>query len=90
MRRVLPVVFTGLGLVLAGVGTFMFVTGGHDGVLYEASYAPLAIGAESVLRFTGTQAVGAVLAVLGLVLLTAVGGWRLGRRRRRSNGPASA
>ena len=90
MRRVLPVVLTVLGVLLVAVGTSMFVTGGRDGVLFEASYAPLAAGAESVLRFTGTQAVGGALAFLGLVVLTALGGWRLGRRRRRSGGPVSA
>ena len=84
MRRALPVVFTALGVVLVGVGVFLFVTGGHDGVLYEASYAPLTVGAESVLRFTGTQAVGGALTVLGLVVLTALAGWRMGRRVRGS------
>ncbi len=84
MRRVLPAVLTALGVLLVGVGAAMFVAGGPDGVFYEASYAPLAIGAESVRAFSGTQAVGAGLAVLGLILLVALAGWRLGRRERRS------
>ena len=84
MRRVLPKAFTALGLALVGVGAALFVTGGPDGIFYEASYAPLTIGAESVRAFSGTQAVGAALAVLGLLVLVALAGWRMGRRVRHS------
>ena len=81
MRRRLP---PALGVLLVGVGAVMFLTGGPDRV-YEASYAPLGIGTESVRAFSGTQAVGAGLAVLGLLVLVTLAGWRIGRRGRRSS-----
>jgi hypothetical protein len=84
VRPSLPGVLTTLGVVLVVVGAVMFVLGGPDGVFYEASYAPLTIGAESVRAFSGTQAVGAGLAVLGLLVLVALAGWRMGRRARQS------
>ena len=81
MRRVLPVLAGVAGLDLVVVGVVLFRAGGLEGVSYQATYGPLP-DVDSSWAFTGTQAVGAGLVVLGLVVLAALGGWLLGHRGR--------
>jgi hypothetical protein len=70
-----------------------------DRTVYDGSYAPLEPGSayESGLSldfagwtvlWTGGHLLGAVLTVVGLLLLAAVGGWWLGSRRGRPGGAA--
>ena len=98
MRR-LPWLIGALGgvLLLAGVLILALAAPGPGVVVYDGSYAPLAeVGSayESslsltfddppVVAWTARQALGAGLAALGLLVLVALAGWLLGRRR----GPA--
>ncbi|WP_116452892.1 hypothetical protein [Blastococcus litoris] len=102
MRQALPALLAALGaaLVVAGVAVFWRAnTVGWVG--YGGSYAPLEPGSayESRLTlevdrswtvlWTGGHLVGALLLVLGLLVLAATGGWLLGRRSRRGSGGAA-
>jgi hypothetical protein len=78
-------------LVAAGVATFWAATrrGGPGWTAYTGSYAPLEPGepvpvlflGEGGVLWTSMHLVGAALVVLGLLVLAALGGWWLGRRR---------
>jgi hypothetical protein len=91
-----PAVFTaalGLALVVAGVVVFA-VTNRSPADFGWTSYAPLEPGVGGAHRseltlahgdrwtvlWTGGHLTGALLVVLGLLTLAAVGGWLLGRR----------
>ena len=95
MRRGLPSVVAGLGTMLALVGlAVVLASEAEPVVVYEGSYAPLdpeTLDANrSVLErtfdgmviWTGAELVGGALLVMGLLVLTAVGGWVAGRRSR--------
>lgn len=93
MSRALPALVAAAGglLVAAGVAVFWRTNTGRW-VEYGGSYAPLEPGSAYESRLTLTfdrpgtvlwttgHLVGVLLAVLGLVVLAAVGGWWLGRR----------
>jgi hypothetical protein len=104
MRRALPWVLAGLGaaLLVAGIALFWLANTLPSGwAEYSGSYEPLEPGEPrpyasgltpsfeggSVL-WTGQHVLGAVLAVLGLLVLAAVGGWLLGRRAGRRESPS--
>ena len=92
MRRAAPWLLAGLGVLLLVAGAVLFA--GADGVeevVYGGSYEPLPADAySSTLTLTYDDAVvwtpphltGLALAAAGCLLLAAVGGWSLGRRRR--------
>lgn len=96
MRRAAPAVLTTLGGLLVVAGTAVFWrTNTRDATwtAYTGSYAPLVPADEAyesrltlsldggwTVLWTSGHLVGAVLAVLGLLLLTGVAGWWLGRR----------
>ena len=86
---------TGLGTALALVGLAVVLASEAEPVIvYEGSYAPLDAetldGYQSVLElthdgtvtWTGAELAGMGLLVIGLLLLSAVGGWAAGRRSR--------
>jgi hypothetical protein len=93
MRRALPAALGALGgaLLAAGVAVF-WATNTRRWTVYDGSYAPLRPGSayESSLTlgvddgwrvlWTTGHLVGALLAVGGLLVLAATGGWWLGRR----------
>ncbi len=93
MRRAAPWLFAGLGVLLLVAGAVLFAGTGADGVeevVYGGSYEPLPVDAySSTLTLTYDDAVvwttahltGLALAAAGGLLLAAVGGWSLGRRR---------
>ena len=91
MRRALPWLVAGLGVVLAAGGVALFwatnLSGG--GGVGWAAYAPLTAGdpvppgAGWQVVWTRGHLVGAVLVGAGLLVLAAVGGWLLGRRSTR-------
>ncbi len=95
MRRAAPWLFAGLGVLLLVAGAVLFAGAGAgaDGVeevVYGGSYEPLPVDAySSTLTLTYDDAVvwttahltGLALAAAGGLLLAAVGGWSLGRRR---------
>jgi hypothetical protein len=96
VRRALPWVVGALGgvLLLAGVVVFAVANSAEFGwTAYTASYAPLepAVDAgpvgvtfsEGAVLWSPQHALGAGLAVLGLLVLVGLGGWVLGRRSRR-------
>ncbi len=96
MSRRLPWLVGGLGALLLVGGIVIFAVANQAGfgwTAYTASYAPLRPDAEvsdwyisfadgSVL-WTAQHALGAGLAVLGLLVLVGLGGWILGRRSAR-------
>ena len=88
-----PWLAIGLGVVLLVGGVVVFWianSAGFGWTAYTAGYAPLESGAyESDLQLTFSHgsvlwtwqhALGAGLAVLGLLVLVGVGGWLVGRR----------
>ena len=93
MRRFLPGVVAALGfaLVLAGVVVFELADQSPADFGWSA-YMPLPSDAVSPSPFaytfsdgwavfwSGQQVLGALLVVVGLLVLTAVGSWLLGRR----------
>jgi hypothetical protein len=92
MTRALPWGIAVLGTALLLGGVLLVVTGAPAPRDFGwTSYAPLPSSArrsELVLSFpdgtvlwTVRQAIGAGLAVLGLLVLVGLGGWLLGRRR---------
>jgi hypothetical protein len=94
VRRALPWLVAGLGVVLAAGGVAVFWTtnlapSGGGGWF---AYAPLvpgqapppgAPGQGWVVLWTGGHLAGAALLVAGSLVLSAVGGWLLGRRSAR-------
>jgi heme/copper-type cytochrome/quinol oxidase subunit 1 len=97
MRRLLPAVVAALGVALAGSGVVVFAVANRSGTPADfgwSAYAPLEpqVGHQSRLTvsfsdrwtvlWTGGHLLGALLLVLGLLVLAAVGGWLLGRRSR--------
>ena len=96
MKRAVPgvVAFLGLGLLLAGIAVFADANRSPIGDFGWTGYAPLEPGPADTFTFVDTSAwmvswtgghlVGAGLAVLGLLVLAAVGGWALGRRSGRA------
>ena len=94
MRQRLPRLVGVLGGLLAIVGIIVFVlaSGGPDVVVYDGSYEPLDtdsaydssltldVGEGFLVAWSTQQALGAALAVSGLLVLAALGGWLLGRR----------
>ena len=88
MRRALPGLVAGLGVVLAAGGVTVFWAtnlSGAGGVGWSA-YAPLEPGdpvppgAGWQVTWTGGHLLGAALLAAGLLVLAALGGWLLGRR----------
>lgn len=93
MRRALPWLLAGLGVVLVetGIAVFAAAIHGPGGADFGwSSYAPLQptqtpletytfVDPATVL-WTGQHLLGAVLLVLGLLALVGVVGWLLGRR----------
>lgn len=95
MRRFLPAGAAVLGAALVVAGVVVFVAANRSGVTSDfgwSSYAPLqpegAYDSRLALTFsdrwsvlwTGLHLLGALLAVAGLLVLTGLGGWFLGRR----------
>ena len=104
MRRALPALLTALGVVLAGVGVSVFraTNAGGGTAVFGGSYAPLepegayqgrltlAFDDRWTVLWTGGHLTGALLAVVGLLLLASVAGWWLGRRSsRRGSAPVA-
>ena len=92
MRRAAPWLLAGLGVLLPVAGAVLFA--GADGVeevVYGGSYEPLpadtysstlALTYDDAVVWTPANLTGLALAAAGCLLLAAVGGWVLGRRRR--------
>jgi hypothetical protein len=101
VRRALPALLGALGavLVIAGGTVFWLANTAPATTVYGGSYEPLRPGSayESSLTltfddrwtvlWTGGHLAGALLAVAGLLLLAATGGWLLGRRARPGGPP---
>ncbi len=96
MSRRLPWLVGGLGALLLAGGIAAFALANQAGfgwTAYTAGYAPLQPGEEPVeldvtfaegsVLWSGQHALGAGLAVLGLLVLVGLGGWLLGRRSAR-------
>ncbi len=99
MRRALPWLTAGLGLALVVAGVVVFALAGQApvGDFGWSAYAPLeevdaAYDSSLVLDVddrwtvlsTGGHLFGAGLVVAGLLVLAALGGWLVGRRRERA------
>ena len=95
MRRGLPWAAAGLGIALALSGLALVLTSDAEPVtVYTGSYSPLdaetldeyrsvlELTYDGTVSWTVAQLVGAGLLVVGLLLLSAVGGWVAGRRSR--------
>jgi hypothetical protein len=95
VRRFLPVGVAVLGAALVLVGGIVFAVANRAGAPADfgwSAYAPLqptvayqsdltlSFGDRWTVLWTGRHLVGAALTVFGLLTLTAVGGWLLGRR----------
>lgn len=95
MRRRLPAVLAALGAALVVAGVIVFAVANRAGTPLEvgwSAYTPLpaevayrsdatvVLGDRWSVLWTGAHLLGAGLVVLGLLVLTAVGGWVLGRR----------
>jgi hypothetical protein len=91
VRRAAPWLTAAAGAALVVAGVLVFWAANRSGwVVHGGSYAPLVpaeasesrpdLGLDGTVLWTGRHAAGAGLAVLGLLLLAAVGGWALGRR----------
>jgi heme/copper-type cytochrome/quinol oxidase subunit 1 len=95
VRRLVPALLAvlGVGLVVAGVVVLAVAddapgprdvgwsayTPLADDAAYRSGLA-LAFDDQGAVLWTGQHVVGALLAVAGLLVLTALGGWWLGRR----------
>lgn len=105
MRRALPWITGLVGAALVLAGAIVFALANRAGVadLGWTAYAPLqpevtpAWSSDLVLSFdgwtvlwTGGHLLGVLLAGLGLLLLTGLGGWLLGRRSGRRATPRPA
>jgi uncharacterized membrane protein HdeD (DUF308 family) len=95
MRRFLPGLVAGFGVLLVVAGVVVFAVANGFGAPQDfgwSSYAPLPSTKDYdssltlsssdrwTVLWTGAHLLGAGLVVLGLLLLAAVGGWLLGRR----------
>ena len=100
MRRAIPWLVTGCGVVLVVAGVLVFAAANRGPVEFGwASYAPLqetqsaylsAITySDGTVLWTGQHLLGAGLAVLGLLLLTGRAAWLLGRRAGRRGTPGA-
>ena len=88
MRRGLPQAVAGLGIALALVGLVVLLTSGTEPVtVYTGSYSALdaetrdeyrnvlELSLDGTVSWTVEQLVGAGLLGIGLLVLSAVGGW---------------
>jgi heme/copper-type cytochrome/quinol oxidase subunit 1 len=97
VRRFLPAGVAALGVLLVVAGVVVFVVANTSGASSDfgwTAYAPLdpavanrsrltlTFGDRWTVLWTGRHLLGALLVVLGLLALAAVGGWLLGRRTR--------
>ncbi len=88
MRRAVPWLVAGLGVVLAAAGVAVFwATNLAPADVGWVAYAPLEAGAAPpgaatrwAAVWTRGHVIGAALLVLGLLVLAALGGWLAGRR----------
>lgn len=95
MRRLVPALLAvlGVGLVVAGVVVFAvadpapgppdFGWSAYTPLADDAAYRSglvLSFDEPGAVLWTGQHVTGALLAVAGLLVLTALGGWWLGRR----------
>jgi heme/copper-type cytochrome/quinol oxidase subunit 1 len=99
VRRALPGIVAGLGvvLVLTGIAVFAAANRGAPPDFGWSSYAPLtkAVGpyqsgitfSDGAVLWTGEHLLGAGLVVLGGLALAGTGGWLLGRRSGRRTVP---
>jgi hypothetical protein len=101
MRRAAPWPVAGLGVVLVAAGVAVFAAANRGAADFGwSSYAPLeqtdsayrtaitySFSGGTTVLWTGQHLLGAGLVVLGLVVLTGVGGWLLGRRAGRRATP---
>ena len=98
MRRALPWLIAALGGVLAVAGVAVFASANSSGVgwagymgeaplepITEAYQSDLILFSDGAVLWTRQHALGAVLVVLGLLVLAGFGGWLLGRRRARGS-----
>ena len=98
MRRALPGIVAGLGVVLVLTGIAVFAAANRAPLYFGwSSYAPLtkAVGpyqsgitfSDGAVLWTGEHLLGAGLVVLGALALAGMGGWLLGRRSGRPTVP---
>lgn len=95
MRRFLPGLVAGSGVLLVVAGVVVFAVANGSGAPQDfgwTAYAPLSATRDYASRLTltfsdrwtvlwnGEHLLGAALVVLGLLTSAAVGGWLLGRR----------
>ncbi|RBY85699.1 hypothetical protein [Blastococcus sp. TF02A-30] len=96
MRRTVPWLVALVGAALLVAGVVVFAVAGHppERTFFSGSYEPLAeldsayrssltLGFDSAVLWSRGQLVGAGLAMVGLLVLTGLAGWLLGRRTRR-------
>jgi hypothetical protein len=101
VKRVLPWAVAAVGVALAVAGILVFAAANRSwagGDFGWTSYAPLEPGQPApygseltfsdqwAVLWTGGNLAGAGLLVLGLLILSGLGGWLLGLRRGRSQG----
>jgi heme/copper-type cytochrome/quinol oxidase subunit 1 len=100
VRRAVPWLVAGLGAALVVAGVLVFAAANRGPMDFGwASYAPLQETQSAYLSavtfaggtvvWTGQHVLGAGLLVLGLLLLTALGGWLLGVRTGRRTTPSA-
>jgi heme/copper-type cytochrome/quinol oxidase subunit 1 len=100
VRRAVPWLVAGLGAALVVAGVLVFAAANRGPMDFGwTSYAPLqetqtaylsaVTFADGTVVWTGQHLLGAGLLVLGLLLLTGVGGWLLGRRTGRRTTPTA-
>jgi heme/copper-type cytochrome/quinol oxidase subunit 1 len=98
VRRAIPWLVTGCGVVLVVAGVLVFAAANRGPVEFGwASYAPLqetqsaylnaVTYSDGTVLWTGQHLLGAGLVVLGLLVLTGAGAWLLGRRAGRRGSP---
>jgi hypothetical protein len=103
MRRAAPLLMAGAALGLVVVGVAVFAVADRRPVepfaAYSGSYEPLpetfpadsslvVTAAEDAVLWTGGHVLGAGLVVMALLVMAAIGGWSLGRRRQSSRTPS--
>jgi heme/copper-type cytochrome/quinol oxidase subunit 1 len=91
VRRAVPWLVTGCGAVLLVAGVLVFAAANRGPAAFGwSSYTPLqetqtaylnaVTFSDGTVLWTGQHLLGAVLAVLGLLVLTGSAAWLLGRR----------